>query len=297
MSTALSYADAYALTKSRTEAHVLRHISFWQDRAKAKRHGERWVVRTLEEFLQDDFIQVSTRTIKRALASLATKGLIEKFRSVHPFKSGIMTALWVRVTGGKKGQNGPTGGDKMSSPEGTKCPSPETGQGTGQGEVVHMAAGASGKKIGSLKGMTGADIKAKHKPKKPPAGKTLKPLDLFHLIRAIMADQYPDYPVGDPTGLALGQCKTILKRLRDDHGMEDAQIRSSLEDAYEAWPAFRDYVHKINGKTLHGVPTIAQTTTNVSFLVSFLKQQDSLKLDTSESLPANSTSADDLTFD
>ena len=99
MSTALSYADAYALTKSRTEAHVLRHISFWQDRAKAKRHGERWVVRTTEEFLKDDFIQVSLKTIRRAIKSLVEKGLIQMFRSVHPFRSGAMASFWLRLTG------------------------------------------------------------------------------------------------------------------------------------------------------------------------------------------------------
>lgn len=91
----LSYQDAYKITGSRSEAEILRRISFWQPKATIKHNGEYWIIKTAKEFI-DEGVPYSEITIKRAMKALRKKELIEVFHSYHPFKTGPHCS-WIRL--------------------------------------------------------------------------------------------------------------------------------------------------------------------------------------------------------
>lgn len=99
----LTSLEAKKLTETRSEAIILRYLSFWQSKAKTKSkndpHGRPWIIQTAEEFIERGVLY-SKPTIYRALRKLRDVGLIELEKHWHPYrKNGCtpITASWIRV--------------------------------------------------------------------------------------------------------------------------------------------------------------------------------------------------------
>lgn len=91
----LSLKKAYEITGSKSEAELLRRVSFWDAKATIERDGKVWFIKTAKEFREEGVIY-SEITIKRALKSLREKGFIEIIHTRHLFKSGPHSS-WIRL--------------------------------------------------------------------------------------------------------------------------------------------------------------------------------------------------------
>lgn len=93
----LTIEQAFELAGKRSEAMLLRSLSFWQSKAKTPRDGRIWVIKTAEEIRNDGFLY-SERTIGRTLKSLVTKDMLLIEHHPHPYKSGILNASWISIS-------------------------------------------------------------------------------------------------------------------------------------------------------------------------------------------------------
>ncbi len=75
---------AYARLGNSIEAQLIAAIWWWSPYAKAKRDGEVWVVKTDQDFIDQDGITAQPRAIRSAIASLKKKGWIATTRGPHP---------------------------------------------------------------------------------------------------------------------------------------------------------------------------------------------------------------------
>ncbi len=278
----ISYNEAYSLTKSRPEAFVLQHISHWQPKAKITFNGHTWVVRTAEEFIKYG-ATYSEVTIRRAVRSLAKKGLLIVKHKPHPLKSGIMKASWIRIADGHVATKGvktlPLNRSKVSVQTDQKVSTIIQDNQQDNHQDNTSPPKMAGEKITSLKDLSAEEIKKKFKPKKPNSEKPLNPTTLFEFIRAVQHESHPNHPLGDKTGKALGQCKTILQRLRDNHNLSDDQIREVIESVISVWVSFKDHVQITTAKLLHPFPTLDQMTTHCFHMVTYHQTKSNTSTD------------------
>ncbi|PCI44546.1 MAG: hypothetical protein COB49_11005 [Alphaproteobacteria bacterium] len=120
----------------------------------------------------------------------------------------------------------------------------------------------------TLANKSAADIKKAFKEKPPRIDKKLTAADLFKFLRCTQQDADPDHPLGNATGWNYGNCKTILKRLREE-GLSDDQIREHLEFLFMNWIEFKDYMVMHANKKLPWYATIPVITTNVAHSLKF----------------------------
>lgn len=275
----MTFDQAYKLTNNSAEAWLLRHLSYWGPKAKAKRGDHKYVVRTIREFIDDFDCALSERTLKRALASLLKKGIIDKFQSSHPFRKGMVRSTWLRIVSlTVKGAN-------VSPSKVPDCPLPK-----GQDVPFHITEGVT---VGVTEGnmdeatpvpekptpvkpmvlgnMTADELKDKFKPKKPKkSGKPMGPAKLLELLRAIQAEADPAHPFGDATGKTMGNCKTILTRFREKD-VNDEVIDLTLTTVLDRWGDFRQYLESHAAKkNMPEFATIPVLTTHVSNMLSFV---------------------------
>ncbi len=276
----LTLEEAYVVTKNRPEAWLLRHLTFWHPKATAEKDGKKWVVRNVQEFIEDWDCLWGEQTIRKAISSLEKKGLIEKTQSYHPFKAGVMRAFWLRVVPTNSVNNTESLQHKVPDQSGTKYHS--LVQEGYQEELyeVHGDTSPEGKsslkkkkqegKVKPLGNKTANTIKKTFKPNLPKKGKILRATELFNLLRYIQYEADPEHPLGDATGWNMGNCKTILKRLREE-GLSDDQIREHLEFLLMHWVEFKDYMVMHANKKLPWYATIPVITTNVDHGLLFVK--------------------------
>lgn len=102
------------------ERAVLKHIKFWQPKAKTLFEGKKWIIQTAEEIqthLANSEVYYERDTIWRALRSLKRKGLIDTAIRPHPFIKYLRTANWLRLE-----DQSQSGVGKNPSPEAEKIP-------------------------------------------------------------------------------------------------------------------------------------------------------------------------------
>jgi len=99
----LTSLEAKKLTDTRSEAVILRYLSFWQTKAKTHHKedptGRPWIIQTADEFITRGVLY-SKPTIYRTLRKLRDVGLIELEKHWHPYRKNghtPITASWIRV--------------------------------------------------------------------------------------------------------------------------------------------------------------------------------------------------------
>lgn len=75
---------AFALTGNPTAAQILTAIWWWEPYAKMMRDGKLWVVKTDDDFIEQDGVTAKPRAIRTAVALLTARELIETTRGPHP---------------------------------------------------------------------------------------------------------------------------------------------------------------------------------------------------------------------
>lgn len=104
---------AFALTGNPIEAQILAALWWWEPYAKAKRAEKVWVVKTDEDFIEQDGVTAKPRAIRTALASLTAAQMIETTRGPHPsgrapnsrylrLREGVATRLENGIQKGRK---------------------------------------------------------------------------------------------------------------------------------------------------------------------------------------------------
>lgn len=82
----VSTAKVSELVENRAERAVLRQIVFWYPKAKHKRNGDTWLVKSAEEF-REEGVDFAPATIRRAVRALVKRGVITTTRHFHPFRA------------------------------------------------------------------------------------------------------------------------------------------------------------------------------------------------------------------
>ena len=93
----LTIEQAFDLTGKRSDANLLRSLSFWQSKAATKRSGRIWIIKTASEIREDGFLY-SDRTIGRTLKSLVMKDMLLLEHHPHPYRGGILNASWISIS-------------------------------------------------------------------------------------------------------------------------------------------------------------------------------------------------------
>jgi hypothetical protein len=107
----VEYLEKYGLTDSaelevnvsevgdtRVQRAILRVIAFWYPKAKTMRHGERWLIRSADEFIYDDGIFYKHDTIWRTVRQLGKDGWLICERHFHPYDPTPGPVNWIRPT-------------------------------------------------------------------------------------------------------------------------------------------------------------------------------------------------------
>jgi hypothetical protein len=84
------------VAESRVERAVLRTIGFWYPKAKTVRSGERWLIKSAQEFI-DEGNPYKADTIWRAIRALVRREILVTERHHHPYRKDIWgPVLWLR---------------------------------------------------------------------------------------------------------------------------------------------------------------------------------------------------------
>lgn len=275
----INIAQAFAITKNHTEAWVLQHMSFWQPKAKVQFKKRKWVVRTASEFVSDHGFPFNPETIRRAIRSLETKGLLEIRRAPHPIRPGVLRATWLRLTPKVEHTLVPIEdinkspvdvGNHISeenSEEASEELSAENIAPSSMSLSKDDSTPSSFEGIIEQQSLDDEETELSKTPIKMP--NKLNPKNLLTTLKVLQGHAYPKHPFGDLTGAAFGKAKTILNRFRED-GFSDEEISETLELVYYNWFVFRNYLEQNAGmKNSPQFPTLAFLTTNVSYMASF----------------------------
>ena len=93
----LDFGYWFDVLSDRPSAWLMAHMTYWMPKAKTKRDGKVWIVRSFREFRDDHNFPYSERTLKRAVARLKSEGLIEVSMAPHPYRREAMRARWLRL--------------------------------------------------------------------------------------------------------------------------------------------------------------------------------------------------------
>ena len=238
-----------------TERELLRVVDFWWPKARARRDGHNWLVKSIAELL-DDHELPSERSIRRAVKALKDADILIVERHRHPYKPSPGPVYWIRPNFDQIGRyvagSWPEGGRKVA---GTYI------QTTDPIETDNKDGAMRGK------AKTGADFLAKKKASATIAeglshftSKTA--MDFQHVATPQVAHHCmtaANAAAGLPTPGSFnpqrgGQLKTFLRRARNEthYPIDPPRVGAFLFFMANHWSEFLGWMDDTFGATVAG---------------------------------------------
>lgn len=288
--------DLQQYGKTACERSLLFAIAKWLPHAKTEHAGQVWLVKTVTEF-QNDGVMFSERQIRRSMAALRDRGVIEIQYRAHPYQAGPSHVWWLRYVAPEvMVEHAITAGGTLPSGQEQPCHPTLNKKNTniqGQNNDFHFAqpsaAAMTGKKsmqviagkqagVEALEhllkgeiGMSSDSIKAlvSSVPKKD---KTLTPTNVLAVFRTEFFNGFGVLPPVSSTK-HLGPAKKVVQLLAGEsitlHGWE-----SCCNQVFGQWASFLSWAgENLTQKQKAGKPTAEGLATLAPLMVSYWNTQ------------------------